>query len=223
MWVQVCKSAVVQANSTQQEHLHSNVSVPRPSPPVPFVTGLVFATVGLLAASVPIVHRFMALGLPGTQAFVGVSRALFLFDFGIAILCAYGMEALAQSVAQSNRVSRLPIVGLVLALLLMAICISLGVNAHAETAFHPLLHDFTMTQIYRWLALTTLGTIVIFLTIRLPQLSRTRRSHYLHAYTLTRFSRFRSLLPLICSGSHGDSTQKQRREWRFLRRHPSAG
>jgi hypothetical protein len=186
MWMQVCKSAVVQANSTQQEHLHSNVSVPRPSSPVPFVAGLVFATVGLLAASVPIVHRFMALGLPGTQAFVGVSRALFLFDFGIAILCAYGMEALAQSVAQSNRVSRLPIVGLVLALLLMAICVSLGVNAHAETAFHPLLHDFTMTQIYRWLALTTLGTIVIFLTVRLPQLSRTR-DHILarlHTYTL---------------------------------------
>jgi hypothetical protein len=96
------------------------------------------------------------------------------------------MEALAQSVVQSNHVSRLPIVGLVLALLLMAICVSLGVNAHAEKAFHPLLHDFTMTQIYRWLALTTLGTIVIFLTVRLPQLSRTR-DHILarlHTYTL---------------------------------------
>ena len=191
--VQVCKSAGIRANSTQPDtpvprpsSLVSSLLGPCPLSLAPFVAGLVFATIGLLAASVPIVHRFMALGLPGTQAFVGVSRTLFLFDFGIAILCAYGMEALAQSVAQSNRVSRLPIVGLVLALLLMAICVSLGVNAHAETAFHPLLHDFTMTQIYRWLALTTLGTIAIFITIRLPQLFRTR-DHMLarlHTYTL---------------------------------------
>jgi len=127
---------------------------------------------------VPIVHRFMAFGMPGTQAFVGISRALFLFDFGIAILCACGTEGLARLVAQTNHSSRLPILGLVLALLFMAICVSLGVNAHAETAFHPLLRDFTMAQIYHWLTLATLGALVIFFAIRLPQLAR------LHAYTL---------------------------------------
>ncbi len=212
MWVQACKGASVRANSTQKKQHQTETFTPRPlslipflpAPcplsPVPFFAGLVFATFGLLAASVPIVHRFMAFGMPGTQAFVGISRALFLFDFGIAILCAYGMEALAQSVPQSSRVSRLPIVGLVLALLLMATCVSLGVNAHAETAFHPLLRDFTMAQIYRWLALTTLGTIAIFLAIRIPQ-NPSLHAHTparLHAYTLARLHAYTLFaLPLL--------------------------
>ena len=192
MWVQACKGANVQTKPTQQKQQQTDVLVPCPLSPVPFVTGLVFAIIGLLAASLPIVHRFMAFGMPGTQAFIGISRALFLFDFGIAILCACGMEVLSQSVVQSNRVSRLSIVGLVLALLLMAICVSLGVNAHAETAFHPLLRDFTMAQIYHWLALTTLGAIVIFFAIRFPQLSR------LHAYTLARLHTYTLFaLPLL--------------------------
>ena len=195
--VQACKGASVQTNSSQQKQQQtgafvSSLPVPCPVSLVPFVTGLVFATFGLLAASVPIVHRFMAFGMPGTQAFVGISRALFLFDFGIAILCACGMEVLAQSVVQSNRVSRLPIVGLIMALLFMAICVSLGVNVHAEMAFHPALRDFTMAQIYRWLALTTLGVIVIFFAIRFPQLSR------LHAYTLARLHTYTLFaLPLL--------------------------
>jgi len=73
-----------------------------------------------------------------------------------------------------------------MALLFMAICVSLGVNVHAEMAFHPALRDFTMAQIYRWLALTTLGTIAIFLAIRIPQ-NPSLHAHTparLHAYTL---------------------------------------
>ncbi|MCS7191579.1 MAG: hypothetical protein NZ937_01160 [Armatimonadetes bacterium] len=190
-------------------------SVPRPSSLVPFIAGFVFAAVGLLAASIPIVHRFMALGLPATQAFVGISRSLFLFDFGIAILCAFGVEFLArqehystdlQSQLSAQQESRppnklvprpsslvpssvprpsslvpssvprpsslVPFLSLVIALLFMAICVSYGVTVHAGTAFHPLLSNFTISQIYRWLAFTAFGTLVIFFAIRF------------HAYTL---------------------------------------
>ncbi|MCS7186165.1 MAG: hypothetical protein RMK89_04325 [Armatimonadota bacterium] len=185
-------------------------SVPRPSSPVPFIAGFVFAAIGLLAASIPIVHRFMALGLPGTQAFVGISRALFLFDFGIAILCAFGVEFLArqeprppdlQTQFSARREPRppnepvprlsspvpssvprppslVPLLSLAIALLLMAICVSYGVTIHAGTAFHPLLSNFTISQIYRWLIFTAVGTLVIFFAIRL------------HAYTLTRLNAY---------------------------------
>ncbi len=155
-----------------REHRLSVEPVPRPPFLVPLLVGVIFAFVGLLAASVPIVHRFMALGLPGTKAFVGISRALFLFDFGIAILAAIGVEFLAQqenhhAVKRVLRPSPLAPFALVVALVFMAICVSQGVTVHAGTAFHPLLRDFTMSQIYRWLIFTALGTFTIFLTFRL--------------------------------------------------------
>ncbi|MFN4178937.1 MAG: hypothetical protein ACK4I8_01385 [Armatimonadota bacterium] len=153
-------------------HRPSIEPVPRPAPLVPLLIGVIFALVGLLAASVPIVHRFMALGLPGTQAFVGISRALFLFDLGIAILAAIGVEFLMQR--ERHNATKLvprpaPLVpfALIIALVFMAICISQGVTVHAGTAFHPLLRDFTMPQIYRWLVFTALGTFTIFLAFRL--------------------------------------------------------
>ncbi len=187
--------------SARQEPRPPNEPVHRPAPLVPFIAGIVFALIGLLAASVPIVHRFMALGLPGTQAFVGFSRALFLFDFGIAILAAFGIEFLTRqepcplknsaprtmhSAPGSARrelhppnepvhrpASFVPFVALVVALLFMAICVSHGVTVHAGTAFHPLLHDFTMSQIYRWLIFTALGTLSVFIALRsVPYASR---------------------------------------------------
>jgi len=138
--------------------------------------GFCFAAFGLLAAAVPFVHRFMALNLPGTQAFVGISRALFLFDFGIAMLCAVGVETLtdtgqgardegreSRQVGKSGdgRVVMANWLGLTVPLLLMAACVSYGVNEHADTAFHPLLRDFTLSQLFRWLLLTALGVLVI--------------------------------------------------------------
>ncbi|MCS7263292.1 MAG: glycosyltransferase family 39 protein [Armatimonadetes bacterium] len=199
-----------QLSARQEPHL-PNEPVPRPSSPVPssvprpsslvlFIAGFVFAAIGLLAASVPIVHRFMALGLPGIQAFVGISRSLFLFDFGIAILCAFGIEFLARQepYPSNNPVARpsslvtpsilrpsslvtssvlrlpllVPLLSLAFALVFMAVCVSYGVTVHAGTAFHPLLSNFTISQIYRWLAFTAVGTFVIFFAIRF------------HAYTL---------------------------------------
>ncbi len=131
------------------------------------LVGAVFAVVGILAASVPTVHRFMALGLPGTQAFVGISRALFLFDLGVALLGAVGLEALMQR--QLNQ--RLMLVSVGAGLVFMAACVSHSVNAHAATALHPLLRDFTLQQIYRWLALLTVGVLAIFVAVRLPSLN----------------------------------------------------
>ncbi|GBC97553.1 hypothetical protein HRbin17_00040 [bacterium HR17] len=152
----------------------------------PFLAGVVLAVVGLLAASVPWVHRLMGLGLPGTQAFVGISRALFLFDFGIAVLAAHGVDALApkpvpSSVPRPSSPALFPF-GLVIALLLMAVCVSYGVTAHADMAFHPLLRDFTLAQIYRWLLLTALGTLVIFCAVRFTASAPA----YLSTATLTR-------------------------------------
>lgn len=146
--------------------------IPRSPSLVLFLSGVAFAFIGLLAASAPIVHQFMALGLPGTQAFVGISRALFLFDLGIAILAAIGVEFLAQQESHNviKLVPRPPSLvpfALVVALVFMAICVSQGVTVHAATAFHPLLRDFTMSQIYRWLIFTALGTFTISLTFRL--------------------------------------------------------
>lgn len=140
---------------------------------VPFTAGIVFALAGLLAASIPFVHRFMALGLPGTQAFVGISRALFLFDFGIAILCAFGVELLTRQESRlqgetfAHQAFRRTLFSLAFGLLLMAICVSNGITAHADTAFHPLLQDFTMSQIYRWLIFTALGVLAIYFASRL--------------------------------------------------------
>lgn len=146
---------------------------------IPSILGLIFATVGLLAASMPVAHRFMAFGLPGTQAFVGISRALLLFDFGIAILCAWGMETLVRlnyrpaDHFDSTFIYRSAI-SLGSALSFMALCAVWSINAHARIAFHPLLSDFTMMQIYRWLVLTTLGTFFISFAVRLPFVSRPR-------------------------------------------------
>ncbi len=157
--------------------------------------GFCFAAFGLLAASVPFVHRFMALNLPGTQAFVGISRALFLFDFGIAMLCAIGVETLtdagrgAQDEGRERRQARRSAgqqvgrsenrqvvgtnwLGLVVPLLLMAACISYGVNEHADTAFHPVLRDFTLSQLFRWLLLTALGVFVIGVALAAKSLPR---------------------------------------------------
>ncbi len=125
--------------------------------------GGTFALFGILAAASPLVHRYMALGLPGTQAFVGISRALFLFDFGIAFLSAVGLFAIERQWADRRFVASL----LGAALLIMAICVSIGVNAHAGTAFHPLLQEFTLHQIYRWLAFVTLGVFCVFAAVRL--------------------------------------------------------
>lgn len=134
--------------------------------------GVVFALVGLFAASVPIVHRFMAVGLPLTQAFVGISRALFLFDFGIALLSAIGVAQLAQ-----QKVERLPLTILLgTALLLMAGCVSYGIMRHAATAFHPLLRDFTLAQLSRWLAFTAIGVLLLWLLARFPPLPSALRS-----------------------------------------------
>jgi hypothetical protein len=116
--------------------------------------GFVFALVGLLAASVPVVHRFMALNLLGTQAFIGISRALFLFDFGIAMLCAIGVETLKSG-------ERFHWLWLAVPILLMAACLSYGVSQHADIAFHPALRDFTLGQLYQWLILTAIGVTAI--------------------------------------------------------------
>jgi len=149
--------------------------------------GFVFALVGLLAASVPVIHRFMALNLLGTQAFVGISRALFLFDFGIAMLCAIGVETLtdagrgAQDEERESRQvgksgDRQVVIanwlGLAIPLLLMAACVSYGVNEHADTAFHPVLRDFTLSQLFRWLLLTALGVLVIGVAFAAKSLPR---------------------------------------------------
>jgi len=109
--------------------------------------------------------------LPGTQAFVGISRALFLFDFGVAVLCGFGVEFLVRRVSHcagelEPRPSPAPLLALSAALVFMGVCVSYGVTVHAESAFHPLLRDFTLSQIYRWLAFTTLGFVVIFLALR---------------------------------------------------------
>lgn len=132
--------------------------------PLP-LAGLFFTLIGLSAASVPFVHRFMALGLPGTQAFVGISRALFLFDFGIAILCAVGMERMAKGEWRTaERKARLVVIApLLVATLVMAICVSYGVTVHAPIAFHPLLRDFTLAQICRWLAFIALGIATVII------------------------------------------------------------
>lgn len=156
------------------------------------IVGTFFALFGLLAASIPFVHRFMALGLPGTQAFVGISRALFLFNFGIAMLCAVGVERVMESrqKAEGSRQQipektqhlpsspqHLPLsVALGGALLVMVVCIAYSVAVHGVTAFHPLLHDYTMAQIYRWLIFTTAGVLVIWLLISLRFASETEPS-----------------------------------------------
>lgn len=149
--------------------------------------GFCFAAFGLLAAAVPFVHRFMALNLLGTQAFVGISRALFLFDFGIAMLCAIGVETLtdagrgAQDEERESRQvgksgDRQVVIanwlGLAIPLLLMAACVSYGVNEHADTAFHPVLRDFTLSQLFRWLLLTALGVLVIGVAFAAKSLPR---------------------------------------------------
>ncbi len=180
--------------SARQEPRPPGEPVPRPASLVPLLAGITFALIGLLASSIPIVHRFMALGLPGTQAFVGFSRALFLFDFGVAILAAFGIEFLVQhglhsptnltpltphsapiSAQQEPRppnelvprpASLALFITLIFALLFMAVCVSYGVTVHAGIAFHPLLHDFTMSQIYRCLVFTALGTLSVFFALR---------------------------------------------------------
>jgi len=155
---------------------------------VPLTAGIAFALIGLLAASAPVVHRFMAFGLPGTQAFVGISRALFLFDFGVAILCSFGVEALAQQEFRhpektfTQHSTRITLLSIAVGLVFMAICVSYGITAHAETAFYPLLHDFTVQQIYRWLIFTGLGVFAIFFASRL------------HAYAPARLYAFRVAL-----------------------------
>jgi hypothetical protein len=157
--------------------------------------GFVFTLVGLLAASVPVVHRFMALNLPGTQAFVGISRALFLFDFGVAMLCAIGVETLTDAGrgtrdegresrqarrsagrqvgrSENRQVVGTNWLGLAVPLLLMAACVSYGVNEHADTAFHPVLRDSTLSQLFRWLLLTALGVLVIGVAFAAKSLPR---------------------------------------------------
>ncbi|MGQ9461781.1 MAG: hypothetical protein ACUVRR_01775 [Candidatus Fervidibacter sp.] len=136
------------------------------------LSGVVFAATGLAAASIPTVHRYMALGLPGVQAFTGISRATFLFDFGIAVLCSVGIEALKNY--NERFVLQSSVLALAVPLVLMAICVSHGVTAHAEIAFHPLMKDFTLNQIYRWLVLTVLGTFFILLASRLSSISPPR-------------------------------------------------
>ncbi len=145
------------------------------------LAGGVFATFGLLAASLPLVHRFMALGLPFTQAFVGISRALFLFDFGVAMLCGVGMETLREG-------NRPHLLWLAVPMLMMAACVSYGVSHHADIAFQIPLRDFTLGQLYRWLTLTTLGIV----TIAAIQFAKSSPSHspqrfMSHALPLTHY------------------------------------
>lgn len=54
----------------------------------------------------------------------------------------------------------------------MAACISYGVNEHADTAFHPVLRDFTLSQLFRWLLLTALGVFVIGVALAAKSLPR---------------------------------------------------
>lgn len=136
------------------------------------LAGVVFAAIGLAAASIPTVHRYMALGLPGVQAFTGISRATFLFDFGIAVLCSVGIEALKNY--NERFALQSTVLALAVPLVLMAICVSHGVTAHAEIAFHPLMKDFTLNQIYRWLVLTVLGTFFVLLASRSSSISSSR-------------------------------------------------
>ncbi|MCS7223008.1 MAG: YfhO family protein [Armatimonadetes bacterium] len=134
------------------------------------VLGIVYVAIGLLAATFPAVHRAIGFGLPGTASFVGFSRALLLFNAGVALLSAAGFETLFGSFLHKvlrqkglgQGTNRFFYLSLVVLFLTVALLTSVFAIVHREAAFHPLLLPNTLQSLINGLVIggLTSGLII---------------------------------------------------------------